>query len=361
MNDGTTPSIQKIKRRIYFVGFPLGVVVALGLAYAGWHQETPQLADAIGQPLFALLLAVLTIGLWRNSLSLRRVEYGLFTGIVLMQLASLVYSAIAISGNSARLWDLTTTSIWGFVIYTLAFLVLGVHTGLKLSSLLALLSTAVWLAYLFMTPASPLGIWSLFFQIHAVGGVQILLLYGFGQVISLQAHESATHELEAHTDPLTRLGNRRYLTEHMEQEIARSQRTGETFSVVILDIDHFKMVNDRYGHNAGDQALVQVGQTLLAHARKMDFVSRWGGEEFLVILPTSASGEAAEVAERFRTVLSQQSFGEVGSLTASFGVAEYWPGEGAEACIQRADEALYQAKATGRDRVMLYERPYLPS
>lgn len=113
---------------------------------------------------------------------------------------------------------------------------------------------------------------------HAADALILLLLYGFGLLVRSQAELSAKLEHDAHTDHLTRLSNRRGLTVHAEGEIAQAPRLSETFAVVLFDIDHFKSVNDRYGHDMGDRVLEQLGRTLLEHAHKIDIVGRWGAK-----------------------------------------------------------------------------------
>ena len=160
----------------------------------------------------------------------------------------------------------------------------------------------------------------------------------------------------ARTDALTGLSNRRSLMEAFGREHARVQRGAAGFCVVLADIDHFKQVNDRYGHDIGDEVLKRVAASMRAAAREVDEVARWGGEEFLTLLPACTRDEAAAVAERMRAQvqgLSIEAAGQALSTSASFGVSEFQVGDTVDACIHRADEALYQAKHEGRNRVVL--------
>lgn len=158
----------------------------------------------------------------------------------------------------------------------------------------------------------------------------------------------------SHVDPLTELWNRRALMDRLQQEWVRVQRYGGCFGVIMLDLDHFKQINDRHGHGIGDQVLCQVAGVLRARCRRCDLPARYGGEEFVVLLPESRAEGAAIVAERCRESIEQirlPSGANQIQATASFGVADS-PGQAsAEAVIHRADEALYQAKHTGRNRV----------
>lgn len=154
------------------------------------------------------------------------------------------------------------------------------------------------------------------------------------------------------TDRLTGLYNRLRLDEALAKELARAARYESVFSVILLDVDHFKAVNDSHGHQAGDQVLVRLSQILQDHRRVPDVVGRWGGEEFLIVCPETDGEGAAVYAEQLRAAIAGASFPTVGHKTASFGVATYRPGDNEKELVRRADEALYQAKEAGRDRVV---------
>lgn len=155
----------------------------------------------------------------------------------------------------------------------------------------------------------------------------------------------------ATTDTLTGLPNRRRLEEACELQMARVKRYQEKLSVVIVDVDHFKSVNDTHGHQVGDQVLKHVAEVLSTTVRESDFVGRWGGEEFMVLCPNTKAADARLVAEKLRAAIAGHAFPVVGKKTASFGVAELARGEALEKAVERADEALYQAKESGRNRV----------
>ncbi|MFW5785945.1 MAG: diguanylate cyclase [bacterium] len=156
-------------------------------------------------------------------------------------------------------------------------------------------------------------------------------------------------------DPLTALYNRRWFVSRLETELERSRRYGHTLSVVLLDIDHFKVVNDTYGHAAGDRVLVVVSELLTRHTRSSDEVARYGGEEFALIMPETALPEAATVCEKLRSVIESTDWRahEVeAAVTASIGVAEVTADDSSNALIDRADRRLYLAKQRGRNRVV---------
>ena len=161
----------------------------------------------------------------------------------------------------------------------------------------------------------------------------------------------AALERLALTDPLTGLSNRRAGERALERETARARRAGSPFSLALIDLDHFKQVNDTHSHSVGDQALCEVGRILTSTFRASDLAVRWGGDEFLVLLPDVTVSGAVVFAERARAQLENLPFPKVGKLTMSAGVVQMRPDESPRAAIARADTELYKAKGRGRNRV----------
>jgi diguanylate cyclase (GGDEF)-like protein len=154
------------------------------------------------------------------------------------------------------------------------------------------------------------------------------------------------------TDSLTNLNNRARLEELMQQAYDRVTRySDETFSIILIDLDHFKAVNDNHGHQCGDKLLVKIAQLFLESIRKVDVVGRWGGEEFLIICARTGSQGAIQLAEHLRNNVENAVFSQVTEQTASFGVTMYAPGDTLEHMLSRADKALYKSKNAGRNRV----------
>jgi diguanylate cyclase (GGDEF)-like protein len=184
---------------------------------------------------------------------------------------------------------------------------------------------------------------------------QVALAIRNAQLIT-ELEERATH------DPLTSLANRRLLEERLERSIAESRRYGEPLSLLAIDVDHFKLLNDRCGHPAGDQVLVARARALESGVRTTDTVARVGGEEFVVLLTRADAVEAARVAEELRGLVAGLELASVaeqplGHLSVSVGVAQLADGETAAELASRADAALYDAKRRGRDRVSTFPPP----
>jgi diguanylate cyclase (GGDEF)-like protein len=173
-----------------------------------------------------------------------------------------------------------------------------------------------------------------------------------------QADSIVTFLSEARTDPLTRLPNRRAFDDEMARNLAAWKRHGRPCSILVADIDHFKQVNDRYGHQVGDLVLATVARKLKESCRGSDLAVRLGGEEFAIVLPQAEASEAIQAAERFRRVIEQTEIphdGRMLRVTMSVGTAQLAGGESTNSMVQRADAALYASKKAGRNNSHLHD------
>lgn len=168
-----------------------------------------------------------------------------------------------------------------------------------------------------------------------------------------RALEVANRELDrlAGTDPLTGAQNRRAFERAVDAEVARKRRQGRPLSLLLLDVDRFKVINDTYGHQAGDDTLIEVCERLRDALRETDSLARWGGEEFAVLLPDCELEGARQIAEKLRASISIRPFPVVGRVTCSVGVVEFLPEDTLDTVLWRADDGLYAAKSSGRDSV----------
>ena len=183
-----------------------------------------------------------------------------------------------------------------------------------------------------------------------------------GIVTNIDRQKTLEQELEqlSITDELTGLYNRRYMLRKLQESVAQGERYGETFSLISLDIDFFKAINDSYGHPMGDGVLKRFAEIIDARTRKTDVVARTGGEEFMIFMPNTGLSEAGHVAELLRTAMENERFvsfeGKVFNVTFSAGVVN-WSGEGGEHTSVRellaaCDQSLYAAKRSGRNRIV---------
>jgi diguanylate cyclase len=178
---------------------------------------------------------------------------------------------------------------------------------------------------------------------------------------SLEALVKELWDLLRHTDPLTGIATRYAMLPRIREEHQRVQRTGLVSSICMADLDHFKQINDTHGHSAGDAVLEAISAYLVANLRRYDQVCRYGGEEFVLMLPNTEPKQAVPIVDRLRRGLGelriQLQTGEHVTVTASFGIAPLIPDQPIDASIERADQAMYAAKRAGRNQVRIWEPP----
>ena len=248
--------------------------------------------------------------------------------------------------------------LWLFVFPFLQMMAFGLKKGAIL-----LAATTVALLLLFALPGTPL----LYVDYPAVLRERIFVAYlfscfaaGGSEVVRWSAHkkiQSLMAQLAeaSQTDELTKLFNRRAFRERIAYEVERARRSGQPFCIVLGDIDHFKKVNDTYGHQGGDEALRLLATILSTHTRKQDTVARWGGEEFIILLPGTDLAGAVSLAEKLRQIIEAtpcQWEGPSFHFTLSMGVHQCDATKPVDGEIQQADEFLYKAKELGRNRVV---------
>lgn len=199
------------------------------------------------------------------------------------------------------------------------------------------------------------------------GAIFVFLVCSLSLTTTRDLRQMYILEQESITDCLMGIYNRRYLERRLAEEVQRARRYELPFSIFLLDIDHFKKINDTYGHEIGDRVLKKLGTVIVDSVREMDVVIRYGGEEILVILPNTEEKNAFELADRLRRKIASTNMVEPDPekgrpaiyLTVSIGVAGYRLADGWDTdrrMLERADKAMYQAKQHGRNRVMLSEQ-----
>lgn len=188
------------------------------------------------------------------------------------------------------------------------------------------------------------GRWAELMKLHA---------HELGELVQVLETNNNKLRQESLTDPLTGVGNRRMINQAIEAEIGRYYRQEKSsFSLLLLDIDHFKKINDTHGHPFGDEVLKSLCLTVKQRLRATDTLARWGGEEFVVLLPAASLNAATNLANHIREDIENNKIPAESSVTVSIGTAEYRRGESLEMLLQRVDKALYQAKLNGRNTVI---------
>lgn len=214
-----------------------------------------------------------------------------------------------------------------------------------------------WLSLEFQSPFSQTLMWQI---VMAVLVIISLLLYRFRVVHKHNQrlkHVNAELAHMSHNDQLTGIANRHLLHQRLHQEIDANRTAHHSFSIMVMDVDNFKKINDNHGHTIGDQVIQEIAALLTAMIREQDLVGRWGGEEFLIICPQTSQHGAMQLAEQIRKQIQQHQFVTDAPMTVSIGVSEYLAGEDINQSIKRADDALYQAKHRGRNQSVLAPMP----
>lgn len=259
--------------------------------------------------------------------------------------AARVNMLLALAGNLTVLWAVHHLGVpgvhWVYPLMLVNFYILPLRLAVPVSALATVATLAL--------------VWAVAGNLHLpriIGA--LLMVVAFAYIFSRAVEKQRRALLHlTRIDPLTGAGNRRALAEAGESVTAAGQRYGSRSALIVLDLDHFKDINDRYGHDAGDAVLMEVAANVQARLRRSDQLFRFGGEEFIVLVPQAGQAAALELAEQLRRMVEALSLEAAPGLSLSFsgGVAELRPGESWPQWVKRADQAMYRAKRAGRNRV----------
>jgi diguanylate cyclase (GGDEF)-like protein len=169
-------------------------------------------------------------------------------------------------------------------------------------------------------------------------------------------NERKVYRTMSQQDPLTGIFNRKMFFDELEREVERCSRYGQNLSLIMLDVDFFKEVNDNYGHQAGDRVLIEITNIINSAIRKTDVFARYGGEEFVILMPGTNLSGARDIAERLKDTIADYYFEDCGRITCSFGIGEYLETDNIDSFVHKADIALYLAKEAGRNSVKVFEK-----
>ncbi|MFC5848944.1 GGDEF domain-containing protein [Deinococcus petrolearius] len=307
-----------------------------------WQQPSPDPLDRVALPLLALLWVVLWTALRQRALRLAQAQVAVFVGHGLYLLLALDHQFRVFA---PQVHMLSESTYWFAPLYAAAFLFFLPRQALRLGLPVFLSSVGIVAGHFASTPAlrEDTSLVASTAQFLLVGATMMLL-----QAVMSQRHAAMlAAQVAATQDALTGLANRRAAEEHL----LALQASGRAYALVLFDLDHFKRINDEHGHAVGDQVLRACAAHALRTLPTGALAARWGGEEFLLVLPEPLLGDCPRLIETLRASLTAQPVGPVGPVTASFGVAHGRPGESSTALLDRADAALYRAKAAGRDTV----------
>jgi diguanylate cyclase (GGDEF)-like protein len=332
--------LNPARRRMALWLLPLGSLLALVALLASGKNVDP--VDRVFLPLMAAGFLLLALALKRNPDSARWVIPLAHAAIALYLLSTLAYQLLFRPNPQG----LSPAAYWVPFFYFSSYLFFPTHRALRLALL--------YLLALFLL--APLGgLRGHYTPVHLNALAQFLgsnLAYVGLLYLLVRLKEGYLEaQLDAYTDFLTGLRNRRYLELILERELFRVARYGRPLSLVILDLDGFKAVNDTHGHEVGDRVLRALARCLEEHLRQSDRAVRLGGEEFAVLLPETGLPQALRLAERLRRAVAALKVPPAERLSASFGVAQAGPTDSPLSLLKRADEALYRAKRAGKNRV----------
>lgn len=323
---------------------PLGALATLSAWLISVRNGSSTSLDSYMLPALGLELVVLEILLWRNRIHARHTEFAVVVGVSLYQLGSIVQDVLT---GSLQNSGMGTSAFWFPLTFLLAFLLLPKRWAFRVSSLYYLAALGSGMIGLGIDASAPSRVVNNVVQFYIANFMLLMTLntYAYWR----ERHDAVQHL--AHTDMLTHLPNRRYMQELLEETFANAR----PFAVLLLDIDHFKRINDEYSHATGDSVLREVARRLDNTSRRSDTVARWGGEEFLVLASDTDLAQAQQLGERLADAVRTTPFAGHIRVTLSVGVTCYKAGDNLTRLLSRADVALYRAKEAGRDRLDVFE------
>lgn len=337
---------ERIKRRVALLATSTGGIACFIAASLAHLIDLPNPVDMRILPTLGLGLLLLFVTLWfKPALQpwVERIGWGFLTVYLITALSYQILQ------HPLEATPLGVRAYWFFFTYLLAFLIWSPLGGLfsSLAVIGALSILTLWLGI--ETHSGNMQMIVSLVQLIVASIAYAFLHYSFAQLRPQYTRMRAL----AFTDPLTGYANRRRAEELLQQEVLRAERYGHPLTVVMFDLDHFKYINDEYGHAIGDAVLRGVTHAVSNDLRAVDHLTRWGGEEFLIIAPEVAHSRAAVFGERLRKRIAALRIGSNVRPTASFGIACFRPGDTVDTLVERADQAMYQAKEQGRNRVEL--------
>ncbi len=343
-----TTRAERFRRDAFLIGIGIGIVLtALNYVFI----TADELFVRWGSPALLVALVAVWVGAYRNRRTAlpRRIQQSAFLLLLLFFLTNVVFKAFTRHAETLEWGSWVSNGLWNFVpIFGFGMLIFEARWVLGVSLITCGLLLSVGMIRHVQSLSNLESLWHYALNVLSLGA-SIVMFYLNGVFRSwLEEAQQRSAQLydQARTDALTGLPNRRAL----EELLREVHQTGDGFGVIFADIDHFKKVNDQYGHDQGDFVLKEVANRFRHTLRSSDVVGRWGGEEFVIVCRHDTAYVAAMVAERLRKAVLGASIANL-QLTCSFGVAAQRANEDIRTVLERGDQALYQAKAHGRNRV----------
>lgn len=350
----TDHKIRHYRLLAYRIIVPISVLAIALYWYRSSLQGDSDPFEVYGYPVLLAVFGSAAVMLFVFPRALDRLELVGFLTFVVYNILGL-YNVLL--RNLSDFATLGAIGLWFPFFFTMAYAMLPRRRAIwvTLSIYVLLLLPGVYLLVRDGPEPWSSPVYEYLLTLYIAAGLYIPLLYAIAvlrESYQLVSNRAALLARDADIDPLTAITNRRALTRALERALALTQRhPPRPLAIILFDLDRFKMINDTFGHAFGDTVLVMTTRVVSEQLRGSDAFGRWGGEEFLIVAPETDLEAAGQMAERLRVVIAAQTILPNEPVTASFGVARHKPGESLAALIQRADAALYRAKASGRDRV----------
>jgi diguanylate cyclase (GGDEF)-like protein len=338
-------SLDDLKRSIYLWVVPI-IIIALILNTILQNLFVDDMFDAFVNSTLTIWFLISWVLLYKN----RFVVFTEYSNLLLISfyhittLFDVIYNDIVKSGGG----DLGDFIIWTPLFLTFIFFTLGVKRGIYFSSFIFIITLIIGIAFIGQLPTSSI---DSLVQFYFANFVYIIVL-SFTQYLFRAFTEVELVKKHAYLDSLTGIANRHQIDAWLEKKLADSKTMDKSFSIIFFDIDHFKCVNDRFGHKAGDSVLIHLAEHIKNNLAQQDLFGRWGGEEFLIITD-EVGHNAFQLAEHYRTLIAAHEFTGVGSITSSFGVTWCQPDDSIDSLLNRVDKGLYKSKDKGRNMVSI--------
>lgn len=358
---------NQLERAMLLVLLPLFALASIAVSLADTLAGIATWFESYQLPIMALVF----LGIWWRCANTRSADIRLVRWLTLATSTGLILERflLGLHWTVQRGYEshyLTANAVWVVLAACLYVFFVPGRTGLILGLAYYAVVAAAIILFVFVNPHTlPAEVWqelgvSFIIAIPVFLGLvasfsRLMTAYG----VAVDRAEDMEHL--AMQDGLTGLFNRRAFATSMRRARSRQARRQSPVSMVLLDLDFFKRINDTYGHDAGDDVLLNVSRILTAEMRRTDDIFRWGGEEFVILMEETDADKAGLVADRLRGIIENAKILPKSRVTASFGVTQLIPGEPDSEFFNRADAALYDAKDMGRNRVVVRKRPKRPS
>ncbi len=339
------------RRFMYLYCLPVALLVMVSdLLFAKQLNLTAQ--ETLMIPLLLTSMSILLGMLLFTRIKVAYVEMFLFV-IMVSALDATLLIHISYLDIDATIAKILSYGFWSITIYMCIFWVFEMHQAQTVAWFHATLLLLSSFCVLFFRNQEVLLGPKVIYLLQSFAGqsIFILMLLAYTKMIATRQSAVQHFRYKAYTDELTTLANRHYLNLALIDQFTQAQQSDHSFAIILVDIDHFKQVNDTHGHTTGDQILRAFAKRIQREIASHHIIGRWGGEEFIIILPGADLSDAQTIAEHLQSTIVQTNFLMVKHLTASFGLCQYHANDSTMSLIERADRALYQAKQSGRNQV----------